>query len=247
MAERIEPSPEVFDREFALVETSGWIRRVLGEGLPDGVVPFSFVTGDGLQEIAARLGGCRGRTLVDLACGHGGPGLWLARRLGADLVGVDWAPVGIGQARGRAERLGLSARVEYRVADAASTGLPDSCAAGLCCIDALQFMRQQEVMAEVARLLEPGGVAVFTTWESADRLPDLAALFAGAGLEVVAVEERSGWLDRQRRIYERALNDAPGHPEDPALASLAEEAAKALPILDTLRRVIGTARRPASS
>ena len=30
-----------------------------------------------------------GSLLVDLACGRGGPGLWLARQIGAALVGVE--------------------------------------------------------------------------------------------------------------------------------------------------------------
>jgi len=29
------------------------------------------------------------------AYGRGGPGLWLARATGADLIGIDWSPVGV--------------------------------------------------------------------------------------------------------------------------------------------------------
>lgn len=243
MAVRPPPTPEVFDQEFAAAATSAWLSRALGGGLPDGVVPFSFITAAGLEEIAAALEGCRGGTVVDLACGQGGPGLWLARRIGASLIGIDFSPIGIEQARERADRLGLSELAEYRVADAASTGVRGGSAAGLFSIDAIQFMRQAEVMAEVARILEPGAVAVFTTWERWDRLPDLAALFETAGLEVISVEERKEWRDRQRAIYEQALTDAPLHPDDRGLQGLAEEASMALPQLDGMRRVIGTARR----
>lgn len=243
MAERPSLTPEVFDQEFTGAAASAWLKRVLGDGLPDGVEPFSFVPADGLEEIAAALQGCRGQTIVDLACGQGGPGLWLARQVGADLIGIDFSPVGIEQAHERADRLGLSELVEYRVADAASTGLRDGCAAGLFCIDAIQFMRQSEVMAEVARVLEPGALAVFTTWESSDQVPDLAALFEGVGLEAVSVEERKEWADRQRGIYQQALADAPRHPDDRGLQELAVEARRVLPRLDDMRRVIGTARR----
>jgi SAM-dependent methyltransferase len=53
-------------------------------------------------------------------------------------------------------------------------------------------------MAEVRRVLRPGGRAVFSTWEEAERLADLAALFEAAGLLVVRVEEKPDWLARER-------------------------------------------------
>jgi SAM-dependent methyltransferase len=237
-------TPEIFDQAFTDVAVSDWTKRVFGAGLPDEVEPFSFITAAGLEEIAATLAECRGSTLVDLACGQGGPGLWLARRIGADLLGIDFSPVAIAQARERAERSGRGVRAEYRVADAASTGLPDASAAGLVCIDAIQLMAHQvDVMIEVARVLRPGAVAMFTTWEEPERLPDLAAVFEAGGLEVPAVEERPDWSDRERTIFGRAVADAPLYPDDLGLQGLAEEAQRALPMLDASKRVIGTARR----
>jgi SAM-dependent methyltransferase len=237
-------APEIFDKAFTDVVVSDWTKRVLGAGLPDDVEPFSFITAAGLEEIAAALADCRGSTLVDLACGQEGPGLWLARRIGADLIGVDFSPVGIAQARERAERSARGVRAEYCVADAASTGLPDESARGLVCIDAIQLMRHQvDVISEIARILRPGAPAVFTTWEEPDRLPDLAALFEAGGLEVLAVEERRDWQDRERGIFERAVADAPRYPDDLGLQDLAEEAERALPMFAACKRVIGTARR----
>ncbi len=84
---------------------------------------------------------------------------------------------------------------------------------------------------------------MFTTWEDPERLPDLAAVFQAAGLEVLAVEERPAWSDRERAIFARAVADAPLHPDDLGLQSLAEEAEQALPMLDASKRVVGTARR----
>jgi SAM-dependent methyltransferase len=238
-------TPEIFDKAFAEAAVSDWARRVIGEGLPEGVEPYSFITTSGLEEIAGTLADCRGSTVVDLACGRGGPGLWLARRIGASLIGVDFSPVGIAQALERAASLASGVRAEFRVADAAATELPEQSAAGLFCIDAIQLMPDQEaVIGEVARVLRPGARAVFTTWERPERLPDLAALFQAGGLDVLAVEERPAWADRDRSIFERALADAPLHPDDPSLQDLAEEAARALPGFQARRRVIGTARKP---
>ena len=43
-----------------------------------------------------------GEMLADLACGAGGPGLWMARETGALLTGVDPSPAGLAAARDRA-------------------------------------------------------------------------------------------------------------------------------------------------
>ena len=243
LVDRPPLTSETFDEAFAEAVESEWLKRVFGVGLPDDVEPFSFITAAGLEEIAATLADCRGSAVVDLACGQGGPGLWLARRIGADLIGVDFSPVGIAQARARAERSGTGVHATYHVADAAATGLTDGSAAGLVCIDAIQLMRHQEaVIVEVARILRPGATAVFTTWEDPERLPDLTALFEAGGLEVIAVEERREWSDRERAIFDRAVADAPLYPDDLGLQSLAEEAQRVLPLMDAWKRVIGVAR-----
>jgi hypothetical protein len=57
--------------------------------------------------------------LVDLACGRGGPGLWLARAAGAALTGVDFSAVAVAQAAGRAALFGMAANTEFVVGDPA--------------------------------------------------------------------------------------------------------------------------------
>jgi SAM-dependent methyltransferase len=243
MVDRPPLSAEVFDEAFGDAAESEWIQRVFGADLPPGIDAFSFITSDGLDEIVDVLADCARGTIVDLACGRGGPGLWLARRIGASLIGVDWSPVGIEHARSRASESAGDLEVRYLVADAASTGLPGDSVDGLVCIDAIQLMADTSgVMAEVHRLLRPGGRAVFTTWEHPDRLPNLAAVFAPAGLIVVSVEERPGWQARERRIFEQAVADAPRYPDDAGLQSLAEEAQSVA--LKESRRVVGVARKP---
>jgi len=46
-----------------------------------------------------------GQVLLDLACGQGAPGLWLARQIGCDLVGIDFAEAGLRLARENAAAL----------------------------------------------------------------------------------------------------------------------------------------------
>lgn len=57
--------------------------------------------------------------VLDLGCGSGDLALWLARR-GLPVLGVDFAPAAIAQARAKAEELSasLASPLEFRVADA---------------------------------------------------------------------------------------------------------------------------------
>jgi SAM-dependent methyltransferase len=237
-------TPEMFDEFFTEAAHSEWHRAVMAGDLPDDIDPYSFITLAGLEDIVRWLGLTRGSLLVDLACGRGGPGLWLARQTGASLVGVDFSGVGIAHARERAGDYAPDLSTRYEVADAAATELSDAAADGLVCVDAIQLMTHRiDVMKEVRRVLKPGARAAFTTWEEPDRLADLAGLFEGAGLEVLAVEEHPEWLERERRIFERAKAEAATN-DDPGLKNLAEEADRVLPVLEDARRVLGVAQRP---
>jgi SAM-dependent methyltransferase len=223
MTERVPVTPDRFDAALRDAAESEWVSSAMGGDLPPEVDPFSFVTLDGLVEIAGHLEACRGRLMLDLACGRGGPGLWLARRLRASLVGVDFSPVGIEHARVRAVEIAPEVQARYVVRDAADTGLSSASVDGAICIDAVQLMdRQREVVREMRRVLKPQGRAVFTTWED-DLLPDITALLGAGGFDVEAIEERSEWLARERAIFERALRDAPLHPDDRGLQGLADE------------------------
>ena len=237
-------SPEIFDKVFNQAAESEWVQSIFAEELPAEVDPFSFITLSGLEDIVAWLDLSPNSLLVDLACGRGGPGLWLARQTGAELIGVDFSTVGIDHARQRANDLARDVTTKYVVADAASTGLPDTAADGLVCVDAIQLMAHRaDVMREVHRVLKPGARAAFTTWEEPSRLADLAVIFEEAGLETVLVEERSEWLERERRIFERAQFESATN-DDPGLKSLADEADRVLPVIDLARRVLGIAQRP---
>lgn len=68
-------------------------RKVYGADYPEEVDPFSFVTLTDLRRISHELRVGPGQIFADLACGRGGPGLWIARESGATLVGIDFSRV----------------------------------------------------------------------------------------------------------------------------------------------------------
>jgi ubiquinone/menaquinone biosynthesis C-methylase UbiE len=250
------PSATEFDSEFATGGGSPGLRRVWQQASPDlppEIEPYSFVSVALLGHLADALALSPGETLVDLGCGRGGPGLWLAQSRGAVLIGVDFSAVAVQQAADRAALFGLANRARFVVGDLASTGLADGAADAVVSIDALHFAADPTAAArEALRLLRPGGRLVLTNWQArspADpQLPsrmhiDWTETLGSAGFAEVRVESRPEWHDLFTRVFQVALDlGDPG--EDVGLASLQDEARQVLPKADLVDRVVGTATRP---
>jgi SAM-dependent methyltransferase len=99
-----------------------------------------------------------GRAL-DLACGEGQNGIWLAS-LGWNVVGVDFSEVAIAKANARAERDGLD--VEFVCADLVAY-VPEVGAFDLVLVLYLHIPAEQRraVLERAAAALAPGGTFVF--------------------------------------------------------------------------------------
>jgi SAM-dependent methyltransferase len=238
-----------FDAGYRRWRASRAHAALFGAGLPPEVEPFSFVPLDGLQTIADHLKVRPGATLVDLGCGRGGPGLWLADRSGARLIGIDGSAVAVTDAQERTSLFTNLTHARFQVADVTNTGLPARCADAVVAIDVVQLVDQPaRMLAEAARLLKIPGRLVLTTWEgrgsAPERFPrDLRGLLEGAGLRVTACLERQQWLPRQESIYRRAAELAGSTASDPALVELANEGRHFATWQHDLRRVVAAAQR----
>lgn len=250
------PTAAGFDQAFSAAATSPGIRRTwqLAEpDLPPEIEPFSFVSVGLLRHVLPALDLAPGQTLVDLACGRGGPGLWLAQQADADLVGVDFSPVGVSQAAGRAALFGLADRARFVVGHLTRTGLPEASADAIVCIDAFHFASDlAAAAAEARRVLRPGRRLVLTNWQpnvpGDTRLPirrriDWSRLLTSAGFKDVETEARPEWRNTWIRVYRVALELGDPGP-DILLADLQDEARKHLPLADLLRRVAITGTAP---
>lgn len=108
---------------------------------------------------ADRLRPVHETAVVDLACGTGSAAL-AAAEAGAEVTGVDLTAELVAIA---AERPGADA-VRWVIADAAHTGLPDGGFGTVVSNMGIIFVEPTSLVAEVSRLLEPGGVFAFSTW-----------------------------------------------------------------------------------
>jgi SAM-dependent methyltransferase len=103
-------------------------------------------------------------TVLDVACGAGGPALRIAATTGCSVVGIDVHEQAVTTASSLAAQRGLAERAEFRAVDATGP-LPfsDGSFDAITCIDAINhFPDRPRVIAEWFRLLKPGGRLLFT-------------------------------------------------------------------------------------
>jgi SAM-dependent methyltransferase len=137
------------------------IRR---EAFGEDIGQFSWLTADEYATFADWLTIDAQSHVLEVACGTGGPALFLAGLTGCRVTGVDLHEAGVTAASARAEELGLADRARFVQADARSQ-LPfeDATFDALVCIDAWNHLDDREaVLREWFRVLRTGAMLLFT-------------------------------------------------------------------------------------
>jgi ubiquinone/menaquinone biosynthesis C-methylase UbiE len=114
-------------------------------------------------------GDVRGRRVLDLGCGEGSLTLDIARR-GAEVVGIDLSPGMIQVATRRMEIFMPDARAEFVAAPAEQLPFQDDSFDVVVGRFILHHLDMDRAPAEIARVLRPGGVAVFVENSGRNRL-----------------------------------------------------------------------------
>lgn len=238
----------VFDTAYGIDAVSPTMRRIFEEVYGSDAAPaelgsYSFLSKNELKELSVALNVKPHGIFVDLACGTGGPGLWISREIGSGMIGIDISQQAVAAARRRANRFGLEGDGRFNVGSFDETGLPGSSMDGVLSIDAFWLaMDKEAAVQEIARVLKPGGRVAMTNWEFdvplsgfPPQIRDHAALFEPFGFNVVKHAECDNWESRQRGVYEniRANRDQIlGELGEPIGGQLVHEAHFAVGLID---------------
>jgi arsenite methyltransferase len=203
----------------AVIYQSDFARLLLGD---------SFHPGG--QRLTARLGehlglGPRVRVL-DVACGKGESAIFIAGRFGCQVVGVDFGPQNVAEAKSRAATAQLDHIVSFVEGDAERLNFPDAHFDAVICECAFcTFPDKRAAASEFARVLRPGGlVGMSDLTRSGPLQQDLQGLLAwiaciadarpvreyagyleGAGFEVTTIEAHNNALAEMARDVQGRL------------------------------------------
>jgi len=237
-----------------------WRSHAYHDDFPGEFAHIGFLTLGEAQRLLALLAPGAGDVVIDVACGTGGPGLWIAQQTGASLIGVDPSPAGLAAARERAARTGLDGRSRFAQGSFEQTGLPGSSADMVMSIEAFQYAPDKRSgLTEFARILRPGGRLGLICFETdpaktrgmpvlgVDPVGDYRPLLKSAGFDVLAYEETPGWADRVEAAFSAIVGAADVLAEEMGEQASASALAEAMITLDTHpypRRILAVAGLP---
>ncbi|MFQ5890329.1 MAG: class I SAM-dependent methyltransferase [Gemmatimonadota bacterium] len=211
------PTPETSESLkacCAALYESDWARLLLGESFHPG--------GLGLTERLGALAGLGpGARVLDVAAGSGASAVFLARRFGCEVVGLEYGSRSVATARSGAAETEVADRVVFQQGDAERLPFADGAFDALICECAFcTFPDKAAAAGEFGRVLRPGGRLGLSDVTRTGPLPagpdDLAAWIACIG-DARSLAEYRGYLEAAGLVVERV------EPHDEALAQMVRD------------------------
>ena len=137
------------------------------------------------RETVARLGLRPGDRVFDACCGTGASAIPAAQIVGdgGHVLGFDVAGPALARARAKAADQGL-ANIEFQLADVEHTGLPSASFDAVVCVFGVFFLPDMAAaVAELWRLVRPGGVLALTFWGPDWLEPAISEFWTAVGAE----------------------------------------------------------------
>ena len=157
----------------------------------------------------------RGKRILDIGCGIGGPALEMASSFGARVTGIDLEAPLVERAISDAETRGLDERCDFQTVEIGPLPFPDESFDIVLSSGAITQTRDKtELLGEVVRVLQPGGYLSCYEWMRSDNdysddmthwfkvegltyaletLDDYGKRFSAAGFNDVVRTDASEW------------------------------------------------------
>jgi phosphoethanolamine N-methyltransferase len=186
-----------------------------------------YMAPGGAGNVARMLRGLptRGKRILDIGCGIGGPAFEMARTFGAEVVGIDLEAPLIERARNAAERHGLADHCTFQTVKAGPLPFPDQSFDIIVTAGALtQTSDKPAVFRDCLRVLRHGGHLSCYDWTKTDSdysddmrywlkleeltyaletLENYGKHFRACGYVDIEIEDASAWYRKQaHREYE---------------------------------------------
>jgi ubiquinone/menaquinone biosynthesis C-methylase UbiE len=157
----------------AAVYQSDWARLLLGESFHPGGMALT-------ERLGSLLALGPGKRVLDVAAGQGASALFLARRFGCELVGVEYGDESVRKANAAAEAAGVAHLTRFQQGDAERLPVEDGSFDSVLCECAFcTFPDKRVAAAEFARVLRPGGrVGLSDLTRAGNVPPELDGLLA---------------------------------------------------------------------
>lgn len=172
----------------------------------------------------------RGKRILDIGCGIGGPAFEMARNFDADVVGIDLEAPLVERARAAAERHGLANRCTFQAVDTGPLPFADHSFDIVVTAGAITQTEDKEtIMNDCFRVLRPGGYLSCYDWIKSpgdysddmhywfemeglsyalETLADYEAHLRHCGFVNIETEDASDWYrERAKREYELVKGD----------------------------------------
>lgn len=225
-----------------------WL-EVYKDDYPKELNPSSPITFTDLHKIAQYLKIKPNEKVIDVGCGTGGPGMWVARKIGAFYHGFDLSETAIKKATKLALEMGLEEKAKFTSGDICESNFPNNCFDAAISIGAIAFIPNKlKAILEIARIIRSDGQFIFITVE--EKKPhltnDYRPILREAGFKVQLYEEIPGYNDRQGEVYKKIIENKKHLIKEMgyhAAALWIMEAKLYLPRLKIFRRVFAVSKK----
>jgi SAM-dependent methyltransferase len=228
-------------------------KKAFGDEYPEGLDPDGYITMSDLHNYVKYLNRRPENTIIDLGCGKGGPGMWIAREIGCNYVGIDKSHKAIEIANRRIKEFGTEDKMKFITGDFSSIKFSDNQFDGAISADALQMIHDpsatQQVLYEIHRILQIGAPFLFICGEVhfPNRVSDYRPLLEKAGFKIEKYDEIPDWKRPRRLVLQQILESRDVLLKEAGklgASFIVNEALTDLPVLDRLRRIFAVARKP---